>query len=116
MAAANIRRRARGQSSLLAYPDGWTGGKGHALPLIYVVSLGKYDGSLGFNGIVINGVLPAVVKWVLEWTKVKQMQESRMGELIWQFGDAVTSFLSRFVVAPAPPRKRHSGKDVEGRG
>ena len=113
VAAANILRRARGQP-LLAYPDGWAG-EGQELPFVYVVSLGKYDGSLGFNGIVVNGVLAAVVKWVLEWTKVRQMHESRMGVLIWQFGDAVTGFLSRYVVPPTPSAAKTQAKKNEYR-
>lgn len=91
-AAINVLRAAAGQP-LLTYPDDLAGAP--VMPLVYVVSLGRFDGSLGFNWLVINGALAAVVKWVLEWTKVKQMEGRPIGLAVWAFGDWVSFLLSR---------------------
>ncbi len=32
---------------------------------VYCVSLGKHSAALAFNGIVISGWLPAMMKWLL---------------------------------------------------
>jgi len=96
-AAINIIHHSR-QEELMKYPDGLA----HASinPFVYVVSLGRYDGCLGFNGLVINGVLAALVKWILEWTKVRQMEGRPIGLLIWHIADELTFFLSRKVFRP----------------
>merc|ERR1712008_480234 len=56
---------------------------------------GRYDGVLGFNGFAFPGSLAAIVKWILEYTKVSQMRGRLMGNLIWKIGDVATLFLSR---------------------
>jgi hypothetical protein len=50
-AAALGRRSVR----LLRYPQDISGGP---TPLVYIISLGKYDASLGFNWLVVNGSDP----------------------------------------------------------
>eukprot|EP00928_Gymnodinium_smaydae_P068390 TRINITY_DN5152_c0_g1_i2.p1 TRINITY_DN5152_c0_g1~~TRINITY_DN5152_c0_g1_i2.p1 ORF type:complete len:495 (+),score=112.98 TRINITY_DN5152_c0_g1_i2:82-1566(+) len=98
-AAMNVKRLIRGDS-LLRYPDHMAGAP--VMPLVYVVSLGRYDGSLGFNTLVLNGFITAVVKWIIEWTKVAQMEGRHVGALIWEIGDAFTFLLSRTCVKPVP--------------
>merc|ERR1712139_47680 len=93
-AAMNVMRLSR-QEPLLKYPESLVGAS--TSPLVYVVSLGRFDGSLGFNQLVINGMLAALVKWIIEWTKVRQMEGRPIGQLIWQFGDQFTFLLSREV-------------------
>ena len=39
--------------------------------MIYCISLGKYDAVMGFNGLVMSGWIAALMKWILEWTKVR---------------------------------------------
>ena len=97
-AAGNILSMMRG-NPLQKYPESIAGAS--ISPLVYVVSLGRYDGSLGFNNIVLNGSVAALVKWVLEWTKIKQMEERPIGMAVWAFGDAMTFFLSRTLVKPS---------------
>jgi len=97
LAALNVIRSAHGQS-LMRYPEDIAGAQ--IMPLVYVVSLGPCDGSLGFNEVVVNGTLAAMVKWFIEWTKVAQMEGRPLGALVWGFGDAVTFFLSRTLVKP----------------
>jgi len=63
--------------------------------------LGRYDGVLGFNALVIPGPLAAIVKWILEYTKVLDMKGSLLGHLIWKLADAVVLFLSRTLIVPA---------------
>jgi len=76
--------------------------KSSRMPLVYVLSLGKYDGVLGFNNITIPGSIAAIFKWILEYTKVLQMEGKLLGRLIWKFGDAAALFLSRTIVRPPP--------------
>jgi hypothetical protein len=83
---------------LLTYPDGIAGLD--QMPLIFVLSLGRYDGMLGFNSICIPGPLAAIVKWILEYTKVMHMAGRPLGKLIWKIGDAVVLFLSRTLIKP----------------
>ena len=97
-AAHNILALIKGEA-LASYPESIT--HSSISPLVYVVSLGRYDGSLGFNNVVLNGTLAAIVKWVLEWTKIKQMEGRPIGLAIWSFGDAMTFWLSNHVVRPA---------------
>ncbi|VEU33650.1 unnamed protein product [Pseudo-nitzschia multistriata] len=86
---------------LLRYPLDIAGAD--RIPLVFVLSLGRYDGVLGFNHICIPGPLAAVVKWILEYTKVSHMRGRLLGNLVWKIGDAVTLFLSRTVLRPASP-------------
>ena len=97
-AAHNILAMIKG-NALSKYPECIAGSS--VSPLVYVVSLGRYDGSLGFNSVVINGFVAALVKWVLEWTKIKQMEGRPIGLAVWSFGDAFTFMLSRNFIRPA---------------
>mmetsp|Transcript_118559 Transcript_118559/g.369301 ORF Transcript_118559/g.369301 Transcript_118559/m.369301 type:complete len:311 (-) Transcript_118559:50-982(-) len=96
-AAHNVIRHAKGEP-MLKYPDDVAGAS--LMPLVYVVSLGRYKGSLGFNSLVLNGLLGAIMKWIIEWTKVKAMAGRPIGLFIWEVGDAVTFFLSRRCIKP----------------
>ena len=60
--------------------------------------LGPYYGSLYFNGLVINGRLPAVVKHVLELTKVAAARGDALGTWFWEVADAAANFLGRTVL------------------
>jgi len=96
-AAKNVIRHAQGEA-LLNYPEAIAGAP--ASPLVYVVSLGRYDGSLGFNSLVVNGAVAALVKWILEWTKVAQVEGRPIGTFVWAIADAITFWLSRTVLPP----------------
>lgn len=85
--------------TLLSYPDGVVGNV--ATPKIYNLSLGKYDATLGFNALVINGPLAAIVKWLLEWTKVASAEKRPVGIFFWLVADNVSNFLGRTVL-PTP--------------
>lgn len=87
------------QPSLLKYPKDIAGCD--RIPLVFVLSLGKYDGVLGLNNTTISGPFAAVVKYILEDTKVSQMRGHLLGKCIWMIGDAVTLFLSRTVFPPS---------------
>jgi len=91
------------KSSLLRYPMDIAGAE--RIPLVYVLSLGRYNGVLGFNAFTLPGSLAAIVKWILEYTKVSQMRGRLLGNLIWKIGDAVTLFLSRALFRPSPVAK-----------
>jgi len=83
---------------LLRYPRDIAGAD--RIPLVFVLSLGKHDGVLGFNNVCLPGPLAAVVKWILEYTKVSHMRGRLLGQLIWKLGDGVTLFLSRTLFRP----------------
>jgi NADH dehydrogenase FAD-containing subunit len=111
VAARNVLRLATTTSSSLSsstsdatpplyrYPNDVAGSS--QMPLIFVLSLGKYDGVLGFNGLIVPGPMAAIVKWILEYTKVLQMRGDLLGKLIWKLGDAVVLFLSRTLILPS---------------
>lgn len=85
----------------LRYPDGVIGGASKT-PLIYNISLGKYDASVGFNGVVFNGPVAALLKWVLEWTKVAAAAERPIGVWFWHLADWSSLLLGRTLI-PTPP-------------
>jgi len=84
---------------LFRYPQDISGSD--HIPLVFVLSLGRYDGVLGFNNMCITGPFAAVVKYILEDTKVSHMRGRTLGKLIWKIGDAVTLFISRHVILPS---------------
>jgi len=88
--------RSHGHDGLLSYPDGLFGNE--QTPKIYNVSLGKYDASLGFNTLVMNGPLPAVVKWLIEWTQVAAAANRPIGLVFWVVADWTSFFLGRTIL------------------
>jgi NADH dehydrogenase FAD-containing subunit len=96
--ALNVKRHYEGRD-MIRYPEAISGAAVN--PLVYVVSLGRYDGSLGFNNLVVNGSVAALMKWIIEWTKVAQMEGRPIGIAIWAIGDALTFWLSRVCLRPA---------------
>jgi NADH dehydrogenase FAD-containing subunit len=68
------------------------------MPLVVDLSLGRYDGIISFNGLCVPGPFAAVIKWILEYTKVLQMQGRPLGKLIWKIGDQIVLFLSSTVL------------------
>ena len=100
VAAENVNRLASGQR-YMRYPEDAASGS-HQMPLVYVLSLGKWDGVIGFNGLVVPGPFAAVLKWIIEWTKVRQMLGRPVGTIVWIIGDVVAFFLSRTFIKPIP--------------
>ena len=95
-------------ADLATYPQG-----AHRLnrsPQVYCVSLGKHSGALAFNGIVISGWPAAMMKWLLEWTKVAACAERPVGTLFWSFADAQTALLSRTILPVPEPYPTAEGK------
>ena len=105
--AANVLRLARAKAAnvspppLLAYPDDVVGN--HATPKIFNLSLGKYDAVLGFNSLILSGTLPAIAKWVLEWTKVAAAANRPVGVAFWIFADYASNYLGRTLLPTPKP-------------
>jgi len=98
MAAMNIERMHSG-CELLHYPQGLAGkGVGNGIPRIYCVSLGPHDGVLAFNWLVVGGPIAAILKWLVEWTKVLSVSGRPIGRLFWQIADSASQFISNFVI------------------
>ena len=96
---------------LMKYPQDVS--HSNTLPLIYVLSLGKYDGCLGFNGLHITGPIAAIMKFIVEYTKVLDMIETTtmtkachlsLGKVFWKFADWFSLFLSRTIIQPPTTR------------
>lgn len=99
LAAENVIHLAS-KKPLLRYPQDAAMDSPY-MPLVYVLSLGRYDGVIGFNNLTIPGPLAAVLKWIIEWTKVRQMLARPVGILVWKIGDTIAFFLSKHLVPPA---------------
>ena len=104
LAADNIVRSVRAAikggptpPALATYPEGAVGAP--VSPRIYCLSLGPDDATLGFNGLVVHGLLAALAKWTLEWTKVAAARGMPVGECFWWVADVVSCWLSRSVLA-----------------
>lgn len=105
LGSENILRLVRSRNEkLLTYPKGVVGNA--VTPVIYDISLGKYDGTLGFNSLVLNGGLAAVVKWMLEWTKVAAASHRPVGIAFWVIADFVSNLLGRTVLPTPMPKKK----------
>jgi len=101
LASENIVRQMHGKP-LLTYPDGVVGAP--RSPKIFCLSLGRYDAILGFNGLVLSGFVAALMKWVLEWTKVSAAKQQPVGVLFWRVADTMSCFMARTILpTPAPP-------------
>ena len=96
---------------LLTYPNGVTGADW--TPKIWCLSLGKYSACAGFNGLVLSGWYVAVIKWMLEWTKVAAAAERPVGIFFWWFADNFSNWLSRTILIP-PERKGAGDTKDEG--
>ena len=44
----------------------------------------------------------AILKWMLEWTKVAEAAERPVGLLFWRVADATSNFLTRHGIIPLP--------------
>jgi len=108
LAAHNILNEVHGKP-LLTYPIGVTGST--TTPKIWCLSLGRYDAVVGFNGLVMSGWYVAVLKWLLEWTKVAAAGERPVGILFWKVCDGMSFWLHRTLLPP--PTKAGASSDVE---
>jgi apoptosis-inducing factor 2 len=88
---------------LLRYPVDVVGAE--QTPFIYCVSLGKYDASMGFNALVLNGPLAAIVKWLLEWTIVATIRQQPIGIYFWKLADTVVGLMARTIL---PTKRKRS--------
>lgn len=108
LAAENVHRLHTKQQ-LLCYPHGVVGSA--VSPKVYCISLGEHDGILIFNSIVlygaVGGFLAAVMKWLLEWTKVAASGERPVGVLFWAIADSMSALISKYVL----PQPDESMKD-----
>ena len=108
--ALNVLRLARARTTnvtpppLATYPDDVV--LNSATPKIFNLSLGKYDATLGFNDLVVHGPLAAVVKWLLEWTKVAAAANRPVGVAFWIFADFAANLLGRTLLPTVPPPGR----------
>lgn len=84
---------------LLLYPDGVVGNT--VTPKIYVLSLGKYDATLGLNQLVINGSIGAIMKWIIESMSVAAAAQRPIGNLFWLIAHFSSNLLGRTVLASA---------------
>lgn len=78
-------------------------------PRVFAVSLGEASGTIAFNGVVLSGVVAAVAKFIIEWTKVAACEERPVGVYFWGFGDAAANWLSRVVLPPPGAQKAPGG-------
>lgn len=102
LAAHNILADLHGEP-LLTYPRGVTGAD--TTPKIWCLSLGKYDAVVGFNGLVLCGWYVAVLKWLLEWTKIAAAAERPIGIVFWKVADTSSCWLHRTLLPPPNPKK-----------
>ena len=106
MAAHNIAADLHGKP-LGKYPRAITGADWS--PKIYCLSLGKYDAVASLNGLILTGWYVAVLKWLLEWTKVAAAGERPVGVFFWWFADNVSNYMSRTLL---PPPGKEEERDV----
>ena len=87
--------RLSNNEKLLSYPEGVV--NNNHVPHIYCVSLGEFDGSLCFNNFIINGKIAALMKHILEVSKVAACNERIAGKLFWQLADLSSIYISKYL-------------------
>merc|ERR1712183_550311 len=97
LVAKNIVKSINGSEKLLEYPYGVVGNS--KTPFIYNLSLGKYDATLGFNNLVINGFVADIMKWMIKYTKVAAAERRPIGIFFWEFADSVSNLLGRTILS-----------------
>mmetsp|Transcript_8249 Transcript_8249/g.19402 ORF Transcript_8249/g.19402 Transcript_8249/m.19402 type:complete len:466 (-) Transcript_8249:97-1494(-) len=108
VAARNIAKHLS-RKPLWEYPDDLV--RNWKAPLVAIVSLGKYTGSLVFNEFVLDGFIAAIVKWFIEWTQVAMLQHRPVGLFTWWVGDNVAFLMSRCC---CKPKKDSSDRGEKG--
>merc|ERR1711871_1318703 len=93
----NLIRLKRGEP-LLTCPEGAV--HNVTVPKIFCVSLGEFDGSLCFNGLILNGCIAALMKHILEVSKVAACNESLAGRLLWKVADPISNLISKYILKP----------------
>ena len=93
---------ADGAADLVSYPEFTSLGLARS-PRVFCVSLGKHSAVMAFNGLVLAGWMPALLKWGLEWTKVAACAERPIGTLFWEVADLMTALITRVGILPVPP-------------
>ncbi len=88
---------------LLVYPTDIVGNT--ATPKLYCLSLGKYDGTLGFNSLVINGSISALMKWLIENMSVAAAAQRPIGNLFWMIAHYTSNLMGRTVL---PSKEKNS--------
>ena len=73
-------------------------------PRIFAISLGKSDGCVIFNRLVVNGAcgLAAAAKKLVERTKMRAVREETAGVVFWECADVISAALSKFAFRPDP--------------
>jgi NADH dehydrogenase FAD-containing subunit len=89
-------------SHLLRYPDDLV--HNTVSPRIFAISLGKADGCIIFNQLVVNGAfgLAAAMKLLVERTKMRAVREETVGVVFWECADIISAALSKFAFRPDP--------------
>ena len=109
LVAKNIIALSSQRRQLLCYPKGVSGPA--LTPKIYAISLGKYDGVVVFNWLTISGIVAAVIKWLLEWTKVAAVKNSVIGCAFWKVADYMSEFLGNTLLHPSSRDVRVGAND-----
>jgi NADH dehydrogenase FAD-containing subunit len=105
MVAQDFKQHESGLSAdpLLVYPNDVVGNS--VTPKLYCLSLGRYDATLGFNSLVINGSIGALMKWLIESMSVAAAAQRPIGNLFWMIAHYTSNLMGRTVL---PSKKKNS--------
>jgi NADH dehydrogenase FAD-containing subunit len=83
------------QNQRYSYPEDIFGSR--EVPLLACVSLGPRDGIVVFNNFVFGGiffgVVSAMVKFMIERSKISEIRNENMGRMFWGFAHVVSNFI-----------------------
>ena len=95
LAAKNIVSLAQQSGgSLLTYPIDVVGVE--ESPKICCISLGRYDGTLCFNNLVVHWVPAVLMKYLLESTKVSEFSANVLSGAFWDIANPISNAISKF--------------------
>ena len=75
-------------------------------PVLLCCSLGAWDGVLVFNDIALTGWLAALMKLIIELSKVRQYREQAWAELMWSIAEPSVFAANRLYHAVKPQLTR----------
>lgn len=70
------------------------------VPTIACVSLYKWSGVMQFNGLVLSGFVPALVKALIEYLQLSTASECAIQTGAWDIIERVNIFLGRYLFVP----------------
>ena len=76
------------------------------VPIIACVSLYKWSAVMQFNELVLTGMVPALVKAIIQTLQVATAKELTLPTAVWDLVETINLFLGRYLFLPNKKSKK----------